>query len=108
MAMTEITFDGSIFPQVQRFQLDASVANKAHQINVPGTARTCTVYAEGAAAKLAFDTSGDTISSNYITCGADTSNEFSLADGIAVAKGIASFYVASASTGTYVSIMVEG
>ena len=108
MAMTEITFDGSQYPHVKRFQLDTVSANKAHQVNIPTSAKTATVVFESNAGKLAFDTSSDTISTDYMSCGADTSNEFSLTDGIMVAKGVSSFYVASASTSTYCSVMLEG
>ena len=108
MAMTEITFDGSQFPQVKRFTLDSSTANKAHQVNLPNSAKTASVRFEGAAGKLSFDTSSDSISSDYIVCAADTTNEFSCTDGIGVAKGVDAFFVASASTSTVVSVIVEG
>ena len=48
------------------------------------------------------------IHTEYIECAADTNNEFSLADGIGAAKGVGSFYVASATTSTVCVVMVEG
>ena len=107
MAMTEITFSGSQYPEIQRFTLSSSAGN-AHQVNVPGSARSATVRFISDTGKLAFDTSGDTISSNYIECTADTNTEFSLADGILTAVGITKFYVASAGTSTVMVVVVEG
>ena len=108
MAMTEITMDGDQFPYIQRFTLDASTANKAHQINVNSEMRKATVRFIGNDGKLAFQTSGDSIHAEYIDCAADTNNEFSLADGIGAAKGVGSFYVACATTSTVCVVMVEG
>ena len=108
MAMTEITFSGSQYPQIQRFTLDSGTANKAHQVDIPSSARSATVRFVTNAGKLAFDTSADAISSDYIECPADTNNEFSLADGIMMAVGISSFYVASATTSTVCVVVVEG
>jgi hypothetical protein len=108
MAMTEITFSGSQYPQIQRFTLDASTANKAHSVAVPSSARSATVRFISNGGKLAFDTSADAISSDYIECTANTNNEFSLADGIMSAVGITAFYVASATTSTVCVVVVEG
>ena len=108
MAMTEITMDGGQYPYVQRFTLDATTANKANQVDVTSEMRTVTVRFIGNDGKLAFETTGDSIHASYIECKADTNNEFSLADGIGAAKGIGSFYVASATTSTECVVMVEG
>tara|TARA_B100000519_G_scaffold183480_1_gene177166 strand:+ start:387 stop:713 length:327 start_codon:yes stop_codon:yes gene_type:complete len=108
MAMTEIDMNGGQYPFIQRFTLDGSTANKAHQVNVTSEMRTITVRFIGNDGKLAFQTTGDSIHASHIECKADTNNEFSLADGIGAAKGIGSFYVASAETSTVVVVMVEG
>ena len=108
MAMTEITFSGSQYPQIQRFTLDSGTSNTAHQVNVPSSARSATVRFITNGGKLAFDTSADAISSDYIECTANTNNEFSLADGIMTAGGGESFYVASATTSTVCVVVVEG
>ena len=108
MAMTEIDMDGDLFPYIQRFTLDASTANKANQINLPPEARTATVRFIGNDGKLAVQTDGDAIFSHYIECAANTSNEFSLGDGIGAAQGITKFYVASGTTSTGCVVMVEG
>lgn len=106
MAMAEITFSGAQYPQIQRVTLNGS-AGTATQINVPGSARSATVRFVSAAGKLAFDTSGDSISGSYIECTADTNNEFSLADGIMTAVGITEFFLAGSSSAVVV-VVVEG
>jgi len=106
--MTEITFSGEQYPQIKRFTLNASSVNVAHQVNIPSSARSATVRFISNNGKLAFDTAADTISASHIECTADTNNEFSLADGIMMAVGIGSFYVASATTSTVCVVVVEG
>jgi hypothetical protein len=106
MAMTQINMDGDQFPYIKRFTLGST--NVAHEILVTGEARTCTVRFVGADGKLAFETTGDSIHADFFDLDADTPNEFSLGDGIASAKGVGSFYLASATSSTVCVCMVEG
>ena len=101
------TLDGSAFPQVVRFTLGGS--NVATQVVIPPTASTATVRFESADGKLAFTgTDGGAVAAAYIICAGDTTNEFSLLDGINSSKGVTSFFVASATGSTVCSVMVEG
>jgi hypothetical protein len=106
MAMIQIDMDGDQFPYIKRFTLGLS--DVAHEILVTGESRSATVRFVGNDGKLAFDTSSDNISSDYMDIDADTGNEFSLGDGIGAAKGVAKFYLASPTGSTECVVMVEG
>lgn len=101
------TLDGSAYPQITRFTLGGS--DVATQVVVPPTARTATVRFESNDGKLSFaGTDGGAINAAYIICAGDTTNEFSLLDGLGVSKGVTSFFVAASTGSTVCSIMIEG
>jgi hypothetical protein len=101
------TLDGSAFPQVVRFTLGGS--NVATQVVIPPSARTATVRFETNDGKLAFTgTDGGAVAAAHIICAGDTTNEFSLLDGIHTSSGVTSFFVASATGSTLCSVMIEG
>ena len=101
------TLDGSAYPQIVRFTLGSS--NVATEINIPHSAATATVRFESNDGKLSFTgTDGASINAAHIICSGDTTNEFSLSDGVGVAKGVTSFFVASATGSTVCSVMIEG
>ena len=101
------TVDGSAYPQVARFTLGST--DVATQVVIPPTASTATVRFESNDGKLAFGgTDGGAVAAAYIICAGDTTNEFSLLDGLGVSKGVTSFYVASATGSTVCSVMIEG
>ena len=108
MAMTEVDLSDAALPAVTRFQLDGSTANKAHQLNIidAETATKMTLRFESNDGKVAFVTAADTIHDNHIVVTKDSTVEFSIAPpgrGNRVTK----VYVASATTGTYVSVILE-
>ena len=101
------TLDGSAYPQVARFTLGST--DVATQVVIPPTASTAPVRFESNDGKLAFGgTDGGAVAAAYIICAGDTTNEFSLLDGLGVSKGVTSFYVASATGSTVCSVMIEG
>ena len=101
------TLDGSAYPQVARFTLGST--DVATQVVIPPTASPATVRFESNDGKLAFGgTDGGAVAAAYIICAGDTTNEFSLLDGLGVSKGVTSFYVASATGSTVCSVMIEG
>ena len=101
------TLDGSAYPQVARFTLGST--DVATQVVIPPTASTATVRFESNDGKLAFGgTDGGAVAAAYIICAGDTTNEFSLLDGLGVSKGVTSFFVAAATGSTVCSIMIEG
>ncbi len=110
MAMTEITFSRDICPDVRRFTLDGSDADKATQITIPHWVKKITIRPEGGKVRLAFTTASDDIHSDYMKLSADTPSEFTFWDGYKVANGISAIYVANraGATGTVVSVMIEG
>jgi len=100
-------FDGSQFPQLIRFTLGGT--DVATLVLITSTAATATVRFETNAGKLAFTGSdAAAINANYIAVTADATHQFAVTDGINVSKGVAGFYVASATGSTVVSVMVEG
>lgn len=102
------TFTGAQFPDVQRITLSGT-PNVATQIIIPATASMATVRFEGASGKLAFGgTDNAAVVADYIAVSADATHQFSLGDGVATSKGVGSFFLASASASTVVSVMVEG
>jgi hypothetical protein len=108
MAMTEIDLSDSSLPSVTRFQLDGSTANQAHQLNIidAETATKMTLRFEGADGKVAFVTAADAIHANHIAVTKDSTVEFSIAP---TKRGnrVSVIYVASATVGTYVSVILE-
>lgn len=101
------TLDGSQFPQLLRFTLGG--IDVATQVLFPSAARTATVRFETNAGKLAFTgTDGGAVNANHIAVTADATHQFSVTDGINVSKGVAGFFVASATASTVISVMVEG
>jgi hypothetical protein len=102
------TFDGAQYPDIQRFTLSATPDN-ATEVVIVAPASKATVRFESNAGKLAFDgTDGAAVNANHIVVTADATHQFSLTDGIAVSKGVGSFFVASATASTVVSVMLEG
>ena len=101
------TLDGSQFPQIVRFTLGGT--DVATKVNIPHTATTATVKFETNDGKLAMTgTDGGAVAAAYIICAGDTTNEFSLMDGIRASQGVTAFYVASATGSTVCSVMIEG
>ena len=101
------TLDGSAFPQIVRFTLGGT--DVATKVNIPHTATKGTVRFETNDGKLATTgTDGGAVSANYIICAGDTTNEFSLMDGIRSSQGVTAFYVASATGSTVCSVIIEG
>jgi len=101
------TLDGSQFPQLLRFTLGAT--DVATQVNIPSTAATATVRFETNDGKLAFTgTDGGAVNANHIVVTADATHQFAVTDGINTSKGVGSFFIASATATTAVSVMVEG
>jgi len=101
------TLDGSQFPQLLRFTLGG--VDVATQVNIPNAAKTATIRFETNAGKLAFTgTDATAVNANHIAVTADATHQFSVTDGISVSKGVAAFYVASATGSTVISVMCEG
>jgi len=101
------TLDGSAYPQITRFTLGSS--DVATQVVIPPSASKATVRFESNDGKLSMvGTDGGAINAAYIICAGDTTNEFSLLDGLGVSKGVTSFFVAAATGSTLCSIMIEG
>jgi hypothetical protein len=110
MAMTEITFSRDICPDVKRFTLDASDADKATQVNIPYWCKRVTIRPEGQKVRLSFTTSSDDINSDYIKLSADTPSEFTFWDGYKQSNAITAIYIANkaGTTSTTVSVLLEG
>ena len=108
MAMTEVNLSDDTLPSIARFTLDASTANKAHQINLRAadSATKVTVRFDDNDGKVAFETSGDSIHANHIVITKDSPTEISIAPG-PHGNRVSVFYVASATTSTAVSIVCE-
>ena len=101
------TLDGSALPQVVRFTHGGT--DVATKIEIPHVATRATVRFESNDGKLSFTgTDGGAVAAAYIICAGDTTNEFSLMDGIRASQGVTAFYVASATGSTVCSVMVEG
>lgn len=101
------TLDGSALPQIVRFTLGSS--DVATQVVIPHVASTCTVRFESNDGKLSFTgTDGGAVNAAHIICAGDTTNEFSLMDGIRSSVGVTAFYLAASTGSTVCSVMIEG
>jgi hypothetical protein len=102
------TFDGAQYPDIKRITLSGTPDN-ATEVVIPASAKTATIRFETNAGKLAFNgTDAAAIDSGYIVVTADATHQFSLTDGIAVSKGVGSFFIASGTASTVCSVMLEG
>ena len=110
MAMTEVSFSRDISPDVKRFTLDASDADKATQINIPSWCRRITVRPEGKKVRLSFTTSSDDINSDFIKLSANAPSEIEIVSGEGKDNRVSKMYVANitGATSTVVSVLVEG
>ena len=101
------TFDGAQYPDIQRFTLGG--VDVATQVVIPPSCKSATVRFETNAGKLAFEgTDGGAVNAAHIAITADAAHQFSMLDGIGVSVGVTSFFVASATGSTVVSVMLEG
>ena len=110
MAMTEINFDRDIAPDVKRFQLDTSSADKATQVNIPSWCRRVTIRPEGFKCRLSFTSSSDDINSDFIKLSANSPSEIEIVAGEGRDNRIDKLYIANISgrNSQFVSVLVEG
>ena len=110
MAMAEINFDRDISPDVKRFQLDTSSADKATQVNIPPWCRRVTIRPEGYKARLSFTSSSDDINDDYIKLSANSPSEIEIIAGEGKDNRVTKLYIANISgrNSQYVSVLVEG
>ncbi|QDP52996.1 MAG: hypothetical protein Unbinned4118contig1001_30 [Prokaryotic dsDNA virus sp.] len=110
MAMTEITFSRNISPDVKRFQLDGSSADKATQVNIPNWCRRITIRPEGHKARLSFTSSSDNINDDFIKLSANSPSEIEIVSGEGKDNRVNKLYIANITgrVGQFVSVLVEG
>lgn len=110
MAMTEVDFSRNISPDVRRFTLDASDADKATQVNIPSWCRRISIRPEGYKVRLSFTTSSDDINSDFIKLSANAPSEIEIVAGEGKDNRVSKLYIANIAgrTSTVVSVLVEG
>ena len=102
------TFDGAQYPDIKRVTLSGT-PNNCTQVLFNQSAKTATIRFETNAGKLAFEgTDAAAVDASPIAITADATHQFSLGDGRGVSVGVGSFYLASGTASTVVSIMLEG
>ena len=110
MAMTQVSFDRNISPDVKRFTLDSSDADKATQVNIPSWCRRITIRPEGKKVRLSFTTSSDDINSDFIKLSSNAPSEIEIVAGEGKDNRVDAIYIANitGATSTTISVLVEG